>query len=117
MSAQSAGADELLLAVAARVGLVGVPQLVGLEVGVLGEPLLANVALVRFLPRVDFQMRFQVVGLRKTFGAKVAFKRAFARVRPQMILQMFHPTEPLLANLALVRLLSRVHHAVVMQSR
>ena len=64
------------------------PQLVRLEVGVLGEPLLANVALVRFLPRVDFQMRLQVVGLRKTFGAKVAFKRAFARVRPQMSLQV-----------------------------
>ena len=61
VSVQSVGADELLLAVAARVGpLFGVHQLVGLKVGVLGEPFLANVALVRLLPRVEFQMRLQV---------------------------------------------------------
>ena len=60
MKAQSSDAFVLLLAAAARVGqLVGVPQLVRFEVGDLGEPLLANVALVRFLTRVKTQMRVQ----------------------------------------------------------
>ena len=60
MNAQSAGAFELPFTSAARVGqLVGVPQLVGLEVSVLGEPLLANVALVRFLTRVHHEVVLQ----------------------------------------------------------
>ena len=64
--------------------LFGVVLLMVLEVGVLGEPLLANVALVRLLTRVESQMRCQVGGQGETLGAKIAFKRTFARMHPHM---------------------------------
>ena len=76
--------------------------LVVLEVGVLGEPLLANVALVRFLTRVDYQMPFQVGGLVETLSANVALVRKFTRVRPQMDLEVVQLAARLGAKVALV---------------
>ena len=115
MKAQSAGAFELHFTSTARVGpLVGVHQLVGLEVGVLGEPFLANVALVRLLTRVESQMRLQGRGHGETLGAKFAFKRTVNRVHPHMVSEVAQVGETIRTNVALV--LSRVHHAVVMQS-
>ena len=108
MSVQSVGADELLLAAAAASvdPVVRVLQLVQLEVSELGEPSLANVALVRLLPLVEFQMHLQVGGLRETHGANVTFKRTFARVRPQVVFQVAQLFARLGAKIALVNQLS-----------
>ena len=107
MNAQTFGFFVLLLAAAARVGpLFGVHQLVQLEVSELGEPSLADVALVRLLIRVESQMRSQVGGLRETLGANVALVRTFASVRPQMVLEIAQLAERLAAKIALVNQLS-----------
>ena len=75
----------------------------------------ANVALVRLRSRVDFQMPFQVCGRDETLGANVTFVGTFARVRPQMLREGAQPGELFLANVAPMRFLSRVHHAVAVQ--
>ena len=60
MNAQLSGAFVLFFTSAARVApLVGVHQLVGLEMGVLSESLLANLALVRLLSRVHHAVVMQ----------------------------------------------------------
>ena len=65
--AQSAGADVLLLAAPALVDpLVVVHTFVQLEGRLPAEPLLTNVAFVRFLFRVNSQMYFEVVVMIET---------------------------------------------------
>ena len=136
VSAQSEGADELLLAAAAFVGpLVVVQPLMQLEVVPRAELLLTYVAR-KHHSRVNSHMSLELGGLRETLAAILAFKRLFARVEPQMRLQgglcetiaanlanerpfarvntkMFlevvHISEPLLADFAFKRPFARVH--------
>ena len=93
------------------------PQLVGLEVSEPAEPLLANVALVRFLSRVHQVVPRPCGRIRETLGAKVAFKRTFPCMRPQMNLEGVKPAELFVAKAAPMRLLSRVHKVVGLQSK
>ena len=85
------------------------------EVTQSGKPLLANFALVRFLPCVHHAVVLQGAGLHETLGANVTFVRTFARVRPHMGREVTQQSELLLANFASMRLLYRVHTAVVVQ--
>ena len=62
-------------------------------------------------------MPFQVGGSGETFGAKVAFKRTFPCMRPQMVLEGVKPAELFVAKATLMRLLSRVHKVVGLQSK
>ena len=84
------------------------PQLVGLEVSEPAEPHLADVALVRFLSRVHQVVPRPCGRIRETLGAKVAFKRTFPCMRPQMVLEGVKPAELFSAKAALMRLLSCV---------
>ena len=93
VSAQSEGADELLLAAAAFVGpLVVVQPLMQLEVVPRAELLLTYVAR-KLLSRVNSHMSLELGGLRETLAAILAFKRLFARVEPQMRLQGSQKTD------------------------
>ena len=103
MKAQSAGAFELHFTSTARVGpLVGVHQLVGLEVGVLGEPFLANVALVRLLTRMESKMDLEVAQKSELFLANLALMRLLSFMKQQMILEVAQLSERLGAKVALV---------------
>ena len=85
VTAQFAGADELLLAADGRL-LSRVSSHMRLQIGALRETLAANLALKRLFARVDPQMRFQGGGLRETFAANMARKGPIARVNTKMIL-------------------------------
>jgi hypothetical protein len=87
----------------AGVGLLaGMQPQVGLEVDLKVEPLLADVALVRFLPSVDQVVPLEVAQLGEPLLADVALEGALAGMRPQVSFQVAQLTERLLANVALV---------------
>jgi hypothetical protein len=82
--------------------LPSVDKVVRLEVGLDTESCLANVALVRFLPSVDQVVPLEVGQLGEPLGADVALEGALAGMRPQVSFQVAQLTERLLANVALV---------------
>ena len=77
-----------------------------IEVPLLGEPLLADVAPVRLFSRVQQVVYVQVAKLRETFVANLAHVRPFARVRPKMDIEVCQLAERLCADVALKVLLS-----------
>jgi hypothetical protein len=87
----------------AGVGLLaGMQSQMGLEIGRAAEPLLANVALVRFLPSVDQVVPLEIGLDTEPLLADVALEGALAGMRPQVSFQVAQLTERLLANVALV---------------
>jgi hypothetical protein len=97
----------------AGVGLLaGMQSQMGLEIGRAAEPLLANVALVRFLSSVDQVVLLEVGQLGETLGADVALEGTLAGMRPQVNFQVGQLAERLVANVALV-----VHFAVLLLQR
>ncbi len=105
-------AEQLLANVALVRFLLIVDQVVSLEVGHLGETLLANVALVRFLPSVDQVVLLEVGQLGESLGADVALEGALARMRPQVNFQVGQLAERIVENVALV-----VHFSVLLLQR
>ena len=132
MTANSFGADELLLTAVALVDPVvqtfvhleagnAVEQLVthvamvllllscvqpfvDLQAGHLREPLRANFALVRLFAGMDLQMSIQTGLLGKTLGTDVAKVGPFARVGTKMSLEVAQLVERLFASFALENL-------------
>ena len=94
VSAQSEGANELLLAAAALIGSFVVDEVLRAEL------LLTYVASKRLLSRVNSHMRLQIGALRETLATNLAFERLFARVEPQMGLQGGGLRETFAANFA-----------------
>jgi hypothetical protein len=82
--------------------LPSVDQVVLLEIGLVTEPCLADVALVRFLPSVDQVVLLEVGQLGEPLLADVALEGALAGMRSQVSFQVAQLTERLLANVALV---------------
>ena len=93
--------------------LTRVHHAVGLQVGGLGEAHLANVAFKRTFARVRPQMGREVGIAVESLLANFAL--VFLRVRPHMEHEVPQQAELLLANCAPMRLLSCVHHEVVLQ--
>ena len=85
VTAQFAGADELLLAADGRL-LCGVHTHVRLQSDVLSETLAANLAFKRLFARVNSQMHLQGGGLLESFATILARKGPFARVNTNMAL-------------------------------
>lgn len=114
---QTAGADVLLLAAAARVRpLVGVQPLVQLQVDELREFGRAQVARVRLLARVQAQVRLQIGRAAEALLANVALVRLLARVHQVVLLQVRQLRETLGAHVALERPLATVRPQVNLQS-
>jgi hypothetical protein len=97
----------------AGVGLLaGMQPQMCLEIGRAAESLLANAALVRFLPSVDQVVLLEVGQLGENLGADVALEGALAGMRPQVKFQVGQLAERLAANVALV-----VHFSVLLLQR
>ena len=78
-------------------------------------PLLAHMALVRFLVRVNTHVGFQSTRFTKTFLAHITFERFLVRVNTRVLLQIIRCTKTLLAHITFVRPLVRVNTLVSFQ--
>ena len=65
-------------------------------------PLLAHMALVRSLVRVNTHVPFQMISSNKTFLANITFARSLVRVNTHVGFQTTSLSKTLLANIALV---------------
>lgn len=93
----------------------GVTLTVNLQVGALREALTADVALVRFLPRVHANVLDEVGFLAEGLGALRAFERSGSRVRFDVAGQETKTTEAFAAVRALERSFSGVCAHVILQ--
>lgn len=90
--------------------LLGVMPLMRPEAAQIGEALIADAAVVRFLARVNAQVCFQHVRPRERFGTLSAAVRAFFSVNPFMLLQVDAIEEAVATEGALERPLALLTH-------
>jgi hypothetical protein len=79
-----------------------------LEVGVLAEPSVADVALEGPGPIVNIHVRFEVPGCRERLGAQATFMGLLLDMSHAVIIQVGAGGEPFAAHLTLVRFLPAV---------
>ena len=80
------------------------------------KTLLAHIAFVRFLARVNKLVALQMVRLTKTLLAHVTLIRSLVRVRTHVLFQITRITKNFIAKITLVRFLFRVNTHVPFQS-
>jgi hypothetical protein len=80
------------------------------------KSLLAHVAFVRFLSRVNTHVSFQITRFTKTLLAHITLIRFLSSVSTHVTLQMTRLMKALLANITFVRFLSSVNTHVSLQS-
>ena len=90
--------------------------LVDVQLTRLTKTLLAHVAFIRFLVRVNTHVDFQLTRCTKTLLANISFIRFLVRVNAHVALQSISSTKSLLAHITLIRFLVRVNAHVDFQS-